>query len=136
MQISAGLATCRTAFHILVASSLPEKPASFAGHYNVIYIGDRVKRGQLNGKSANLNHAIVNHVYPGNPSLQDISEHDILMIMDCDHMVKPDIFLKMGACMLDTNVAVTLVPQVRLPDLMRWLIGCLSNPECARCSTW
>jgi hypothetical protein len=33
------------------------------------------------------------------------------MVMDCDHMAKPDIFNRMGPCMLDENVAVTLVPQ-------------------------
>jgi hypothetical protein len=33
--------------------------------------------------------------------------------MDCDHMVKPEIFLKMGACMLDSRVGVCLVPQAR-----------------------
>lgn len=34
------------------------------------------------------------------------------MVMDCDHMVKPDIYNKMAACMLgDMNMAVVLVPQ-------------------------
>ena len=35
-----------------------------AEHSNVIYVGDRIKRGQLNGKSANLNHAIFSAIYP------------------------------------------------------------------------
>jgi cellulose synthase/poly-beta-1,6-N-acetylglucosamine synthase-like glycosyltransferase len=78
----------------------------------VRYCGDRVKRGQLNGKSANLNHAILTKLYPNIRRAADIPEKDIIMIMDCDHMVKPEIFMKMGACMLDLNVAVTLVPQV------------------------
>jgi hypothetical protein len=33
------------------------------------------------------------------------------MVMDCDHMVKPDIFNKMGPCMLDERMAVCLAPQ-------------------------
>ena len=81
----------------------------------MVYIGDRINRGQLNGKSANLNHTILTKIYPHTRCAADIPENDILMIMDCDHMVKPGIFLKMGACMLDSAVGVTLVPQVRLP---------------------
>jgi cellulose synthase/poly-beta-1,6-N-acetylglucosamine synthase-like glycosyltransferase len=82
------------------------------GHYNVRYCGDRVKRGQLNGKSANLNHAILTKLYPNVLRAENIPDKDIIMIMDCDHMVKPEIFMKMGPCMLDPEVAVTLVPQV------------------------
>jgi cellulose synthase/poly-beta-1,6-N-acetylglucosamine synthase-like glycosyltransferase len=78
----------------------------------VRYCGDRVKRGQLNGKSANLNHAILTKLYPNIRRASDIPSKDVIMIMDCDHMVKPQIFMKMGACMLDRRVAVTLVPQV------------------------
>ena len=33
------------------------------------------------------------------------------MVMDCDHMCKPEIFNRMGPCMLDERVAVVLVPQ-------------------------
>lgn len=33
------------------------------------------------------------------------------MVMDCDHMAKPEIFNKMSPCMLDERVAVTLAPQ-------------------------
>ena len=91
------------------ASCRNDVPPCTAGHYNVIYIGDRVKRGQLNGKSANLNHAIMNHIHRGKARPSDVAGSDILMIMDCDHMVKPDIFLKMGACMEEPEVAVTLV---------------------------
>ena len=84
----------------------------------MVYIGDRVKRGQLNGKSANLNHAIMDKIHSEAAHEDDIPISDILMIMDCDHMVKPDIFLKMGACMRDEDVAVTLVPQVRVSHLV------------------
>jgi hypothetical protein len=84
-----------------------------AGHHNVMYVGDRVKRGQLNGKSANLNHTILTKIYPSIESVSEVPEDDIIMIMDCDHMVKPEIFLKMGSCMLDPDVGVTLIPQVR-----------------------
>lgn len=68
-----------------------------AGHTNVFYVGDRVKRpGQLNGKSANLNHAILRNVFPSARTPQDIPLKDILLVMDVDHMVKPDIFNRMG----------------------------------------
>jgi cellulose synthase/poly-beta-1,6-N-acetylglucosamine synthase-like glycosyltransferase len=97
--------TCRS-----VAAALCALPA---GHHNVVYVGDHVKRGQLNGKSANLNHAIFNQIYPELRCPADVPVKDVLMVMDCDHMVKPSIFLKMGACMLHTRVGVTLVPQVR-----------------------
>lgn len=64
---------------------------------NVFYIGDRVKRpGQLNGKSANLNHAILHKVFPSARTPQDVPAKDILLVMDVDHLVKPDIFNRMG----------------------------------------
>eukprot|EP00892_Ulva_mutabilis_P006100 jgi/Ulvmu1/3862/UM018_0081.1 len=82
------------------------------GHTNVFYVGDRVKRpGQLNGKSANLNHVVLQKIFPTIQSAAEIPAKDILMVVDCDHMAKPDIFNKMGPCMLDEAVAVTLVPQ-------------------------
>ena len=85
------------------------------GHTNVFYVGDRVKQpGQLNGKSANLNHVMLQKIFPGVRKFDEIPPKDIIMVIDCDHMVKPEIFNKMGPCMLDEKVAVTLVPQVRL----------------------
>jgi cellulose synthase/poly-beta-1,6-N-acetylglucosamine synthase-like glycosyltransferase len=54
---------------------------------------------------------------------------DILMIMDCDHMVKPEIFLKMGACMRDERVGVCLVPQVRGFCLRSLVPRCLNADE-------
>jgi cellulose synthase/poly-beta-1,6-N-acetylglucosamine synthase-like glycosyltransferase len=95
----------------------PNHSALHVGHWNVKYCGDRIKRGQMNGKSANLNHAILTKLYPNIRRAADIPEKDIIMIMDCDHMVKPQIFMKMGACMLDRRVAVTLVPQVPISTL-------------------
>ena len=95
--------------------SLSEPLSSSAEHSNVVYVGDRKTRGQLNGKSANLNHTIMNHIYPHTVSPDDIPEGDVLMVMDCDHMVKPDIFFKMSPCMLDPRVGCTLVPQARFP---------------------
>ena len=85
-----------------------------AGHTNVFYVGDRVKQpGQLNGKSANLNHVMLQKIFPGVSKYDEIPPKDIIMVIDCDHCVKPEIFNKMGPCMLDEKVAVTLVPQVR-----------------------
>ena len=88
----------------------------------MIYVGDRIKRGQLNGKSANLNHAIFSAIYPTARALQDVPPQDILMVMDCDHMVKPEIFLKMGPCMLDHRIGVTLVPQARCCAQSCWVV--------------
>ena len=83
-----------------------------AGHTNVFYVGDRVKRrGELNGKSANMNHAIMNKIFPGVRSPADVSAQEVILVMDCDHMVKPDIFDKMAPCMLDESLAVLLAPQ-------------------------
>jgi cellulose synthase/poly-beta-1,6-N-acetylglucosamine synthase-like glycosyltransferase len=76
--------------------------------------------GQLNGKSANLNHAILHKVYPNARRPEDLPLKEIIMVMDVDHLVKPDIFNRMGACMMDESIAVTLVPQrfhnTLLPD--------------------
>jgi hypothetical protein len=36
---------------------------------------------------------------------------EIFMVMDCDHMCKPEVFNKMGPCMIDEQVGVVLVPQ-------------------------
>ena len=59
-----------------------------AGHRNVHYIGDRVKQpGQINGKSTNLNHVLLNHIYPWVQRPEDVPEKDLLLVMDCDHMV-------------------------------------------------
>lgn len=95
-----------------------------AGHTNVFYVGDRVRLpGQLNGKSANLNHAILTKIYPAARRPGDIPEKDVVMVVDCDHCVKPDIFNRMAPALRDPGVGVVLVPQwfhnllqpVRLP---------------------
>ena len=36
---------------------------------------------------------------------------DVLMVMDCDHLVEPEFFAKACAVMLDRDVAVCLIPQ-------------------------
>jgi cellulose synthase/poly-beta-1,6-N-acetylglucosamine synthase-like glycosyltransferase len=110
-----------------------------AGHTNVFYVGDRVKQpGQLNGKSANLNHVILQKIYPGVWKSDEIPLKDIIMVLDCDHMVKPDIFNKMGPCMIDEKVAVTLVPQVRhscltLPDWSLFDVTMVAHNYLFRC---
>lgn len=87
-------------------------PPQRAGHTNVFYIGDRVRRpGQLNGKSANLNHVVLNKIYPGAQRPEDIPFKDILMVVDCDHMCKPNLFNKMAPPLRDSRVGVVLVPQ-------------------------
>jgi cellulose synthase/poly-beta-1,6-N-acetylglucosamine synthase-like glycosyltransferase len=76
----------------------------------VVYVGDRKKKSvQLNGKSANINHVIASRIYPS--GVGDIPESDVLMIMDCDHLVTRDFFNKVCAVMIDPRNAVCLVPQ-------------------------
>jgi hypothetical protein len=50
-----------------------------------VYVGDRVKRGQLNGKSANLNHAIFSAIYPGVRDVADVPAQDVLMARTCQN---------------------------------------------------
>jgi cellulose synthase/poly-beta-1,6-N-acetylglucosamine synthase-like glycosyltransferase len=126
---STNVATCKS----VIALTTPQRARARAGHWNVIYIGDRIKRGQLNGKSANLNHAIMAKIHAHARSIEDIPNSDILMIMDCDHMVKPDIFLKMGACMRDPAVAVTLVPQARILCMVEMMRHAVLGLTCLVC---
>jgi cellulose synthase/poly-beta-1,6-N-acetylglucosamine synthase-like glycosyltransferase len=69
-------------------------------------------------------------IYPYVKTVDDIPENDILMIMDCDHMVKTEVFMKMGACMLDPKVGVTLIPQAR-PRARRPVLRCSLHQACA-----
>jgi cellulose synthase/poly-beta-1,6-N-acetylglucosamine synthase-like glycosyltransferase len=73
----------------------------------VEYVGDRIKRGQLNGKSANLNNVLSKIYAPG----ASIPETDVIMVMDCDHNVDPAFFEKTCPVLLDGSKAVCLVPQ-------------------------
>jgi hypothetical protein len=99
-----------------------------AGHNNVFYVGDRVRlAGQLNGKSANLNHVICTKIYPGVKRADQIPKKDILMVMDCDHMAKPEMFNKMGPCMRDLNVGVCLAPQWFHNLVYPGMLPCLSS---------
>ena len=99
----------------------------------MFYVGDRVKQpGQLNGKSANLNHVMLKKIFPGVRKYDEIPPKDIIMVIDCDHMVKPEIFNKMGPCMLDEKVAVTLVPQVCCSSILFFssrYTGCSSQQQ-------
>jgi hypothetical protein len=83
-----------------------------AGH-PVVYVGDRVRRkGQLNGKSSNLNHVILNKIYPDVTNSNQVSWKDVIMVMDCDHLVEPAYFHKCCAVLLDKDVAVRLLQLV------------------------
>jgi hypothetical protein len=78
---------------------------------NVIYVGDRIRcKGQLNGKSSNLNHVILQKIYPAVSKPAQVSWKDIFMIMDCDHLVQPAYFQKCCAVLLDKDVAVCPLP--------------------------
>ena len=82
------------------------------GHTNVIWVGDRkALPHQLNGKSSNINHMVLRHMYPNVRQTADIPHKDILMVMDCDHLVEPEFFAKACAVMLDKDCAVCLIPQ-------------------------
>jgi hypothetical protein len=79
----------------------------------VTWVGDReALPHQLNGKSSNINHMVLSHMYPHVTATKDVPYRDILMVMDCDHLVEPEFFAKCCAVMLDRDVAVCLVPQV------------------------
>eukprot|EP00892_Ulva_mutabilis_P010707 jgi/Ulvmu1/8008/UM004_0244.1 len=81
------------------------------GH-SVVYVGDRSRRrGQLNGKSSNLNHVILNKIYPHVAHADEVSWKDVISVMDCDHLVRPPFFQKCCAVLLDKDVAVCLTPQ-------------------------
>lgn len=83
----------------------------FTKGYPVIYVGDRIKNPsvQLNGKSANINHIINTRIYPHGSEFVDHS--DVLMVMDCDHLVTREFFNKVCSVMIDPKNAVCLVPQ-------------------------
>ena len=56
----------------------------------------------------------MNKIYPHVRKSTDVSWKDILMVMDCDHMLKPDYFQKCCAVMLDKDTAVRgLLPSCR-----------------------
>jgi hypothetical protein len=78
----------------------------------VVYVGDRVRKpAQLNGKSSNLNHVILNHIYPDVQHSNEVSWKDVIVVMDCDHLVEPPYFQKCCSVLLNKDVAVCLVPQ-------------------------
>lgn len=80
------------------------------GYHNVTWVGDRkALPHQLNGKSSNINHMVLNHMYPTVTATKEIPYKDILMVMDCDHLVEPEFFAKCCSVMLDRDVAVRLL---------------------------
>jgi hypothetical protein len=73
----------------------------------VTWVGDRkALPHQLNGKSSNINHMVLKHMYPNVTATKEIPYKDILMVMDCDHLVEPEFFAKCCSVMLDRDVAV------------------------------
>ncbi|KAK9812548.1 hypothetical protein WJX73_008007 [Symbiochloris irregularis] len=68
----------------------------------------RRKRGEVNGKSGNLNNAI-EKVYPQQAQL---SADDLLAIFDCDQVCHPDFFIKALPLMAESGeIAMVLTPQ-------------------------
>ena len=78
----------------------------------MLAIGVR-RKGQLNGKSSNLNHVILNKIYPAVTRSSEVSWKDIIQVMDCDHLVKPAYFQKSCAVLLDKDVAVRVRGKVQ-----------------------
>lgn len=66
---------------------------------STVYVSGRQRaKGEINGKSANLNNCLKNIVYPqyvGNPAA--IPKEEVLVVFDADMQAKPYFFCKVGA---------------------------------------
>lgn len=65
--------------------------------------------GELNRRSAVLNHALFQHIYPEARAPADIPERDVLLFTACGHMAKPQLFNRVGPCLLDAAAATAVV---------------------------
>ncbi|GAX77149.1 hypothetical protein CEUSTIGMA_g4595.t1 [Chlamydomonas eustigma] len=86
---------------------------------DVVYVSGRIrKKGEVNGKSGNLNNALRNVIYKNYPKNElgeidwtEISNKECIVVFDADMNCKPDFFLKMLEVMVDDNISLTLSPQ-------------------------
>eukprot|EP00879_Flechtneria_rotunda_P011197 GHRR01011695.1.p1 GENE.GHRR01011695.1~~GHRR01011695.1.p1 ORF type:complete len:695 (+),score=198.24 GHRR01011695.1:342-2426(+) len=84
------------------------------GHKGEVhYITGRSRaKEEINGKSANLNNVLKNHIYKDhlqNPS--QIPLEEIIIVFDADMQAKPNFFLKLLEVMVDDKIALCLSPQ-------------------------
>jgi hypothetical protein len=85
----------------------------------VEYISGRVRpKGEVNGKSGNLNNALRGHIFSsvpkndqGLPDWTEISNKELIVIFDADMNCKQDFFLKTLEVMIDDDLSLTLTPQ-------------------------
>ncbi|KAI8463876.1 MAG: nucleotide-diphospho-sugar transferase [Monoraphidium minutum] len=95
----------------------PEKRAWLEEKYGsggcVSYVTGRTRtKGEINGKSANLNHCLKTVIYrelaarPG-----DIPKEEVLVVFDADMQAKRNFFCKILEVMVDDSIALCLSPQ-------------------------
>ncbi|KAL6758967.1 hypothetical protein V8C86DRAFT_3133901, partial [Haematococcus lacustris] len=114
----------------------PEKKAfieALSATEDVVYVSGRTrKKGEVNGKSANLNFCLHNiyaslprsELNPEDVDWSEISNKELVVVFDSDMCAKPDFFCKASAghldyspqrvimeVMLDDNIALCLTPQ-------------------------
>lgn len=79
----------------------------------VHYVSGRTRaKGEINGKSANLNNALKNIIYQehvGNPGQIPLGE--LVVVFDADMQAKPSFFCKLLEVMTNDDIALCLSPQ-------------------------
>ncbi|GBF89253.1 six-hairpin glycosidase [Raphidocelis subcapitata] len=78
-----------------------------------IYVTGRTRaKGEINGKSANLNNCLTKVIYPDLAARpQDIPASEVLVVFDADMQAKRSFFCKILEVMVDDAVALCLTPQ-------------------------
>lgn len=64
--------------------------------------------GELNRRSAVLNYALFQHIFPEARRPEDIPERDVLLVVACGHMAKPELFNRVGPCLLGGAAAAAV----------------------------
>ncbi|KAG1672206.1 hypothetical protein FOA52_002907 [Chlamydomonas sp. UWO 241] len=86
---------------------------------DIVYVTGRIrKKGEVNGKSANLNNTLKNVVYKNYPKNDngdidwtEISNKECVVVFDADMNCKPDFYLKQLEVMVDDEIGLLLTPQ-------------------------
>lgn len=78
------------------ARDLPSLLRLSAGKGNVVYVTGRSRaKGEINGKSANLNNALKNIIYKDYVSRpSEIAAHEVIVVFDADMQAKRNFFCK------------------------------------------